>query len=216
MSNDIDIKQNPLSGIPSLQQTGTNNVHVTNEEGGNIYFNFNYPQSMTENSAETMIAIQRFSTQYYQLIVTCEEDVFSLNSVSISSDRALTKWSVPEEIFFRCSSLSDAGIEELKTFPAIICQENRKMHGKTDPDQWAMFAHIQHVQKSGRTIKIAFHPIRPFPQSQLCQKRNAIFFDLNMDCAITDLNRSAWSVHKVNIFEAFEEAGLSMPKPMSI
>ena len=38
---------------------------------------------------------------------------------------------------------------------------------------------------------------------------------IDMDCAITDLNHSAWSVHKVNLFEAFDEAGMTnMPRPM--
>lgn len=56
--------------------------------------------------------------------------------------------------------------------------------------------------------KIAFKPIAPIQQIKLCDKRNAIFFDLNMDCAVTDLNHSAWSVHKVNVFEAFKEADI--------
>ena len=51
-------------------------------------------------------------------------------------------------------------------------------------------------------------------QQLLCAKKNAIYFDLNMGCAITDLNFSAWSVHKVNLFEAFDEAGLTtLPRP---
>ena len=38
---------------------------------------------------------------------------------------------------------------------------------------------------------------------------------IDMDCAITDLNHSAWSVHKVNLFEAFDEAGMTnMPRPI--
>ena len=45
--------------------------------------------------------------------------------------------------------------------------------------------------------------------------KNALYFDLNMDCAVTDLNHSAWSVHKVNLFEAFEEADIpNMPSPL--
>ena len=67
----------------------------------------------------------------------------------------------------------------------------------------------------GRGIKIVFRPIMPLFQIKMCEKKNAVFFDLNMDCAITDLNYSAWSVHKVNLFEAFDEAGLtSMPRPL--
>ena len=69
--------------------------------------------------------------------------------------------------------------------------------------------------KVGKNIRIAFQPIMPLYQIKLCDRRNAIFFDLNMECAVTDLNRSAWSVHKVNLFTAFDEAGIAnMPRPM--
>ena len=69
--------------------------------------------------------------------------------------------------------------------------------------------------KAGGNIKVAFQPIMPMFQRILCDKRNAVFFDLNMDCALTDLNHSAWYVHKANLFEAFDEAGLpNMPRPV--
>ena len=120
----------------------------------------------------------------------------------------------PEEIFKRCSTLTDAGIEELKTFPAIICRENTDLKGVTDPNQWALYAYINKVRVYGKDIKIAFQPIGPIRQQVLCSPRNAIFFDLNMDCAITDLNHSAWSVRKTNLFEAFKEAGINnIPMP---
>ena len=97
----------------------------------------------------------------------------------------------------------------------IICRENTELKGITDPNQMAVYAYIRRVQRVGRDIKIAFHPIMPLFQIKMCDKKNAIFFDLNMDCAITDLNHSAWSLHKVNLFEAFDEAGLTnMPRPI--
>ena len=126
-----------------------------------------------------------------------------------------TKYIVPSEIFERCSTLSETGIEELKRFPAIICRENTELKGVTDPNQWAMFAYIKAVRVSGKNVKIVFNPIAPIQQLKLCDKRNAVFFDLNMDCAVTDLNHSAWSVHKVNVFEAFDEAQIpGIPRPM--
>ncbi len=161
------------------------------------------------------MAIQSFSKEYYQLIVTCEDDVFANNMVTIPASRALTKYIVPSEIFERCSTLSETGIEELKRFPAIICRENTELKGVTDPNQWAMFAYIKAVRVSGKNVKIVFNPIAPIQQLKLCDKRNAVFFDLNMDCAVTDLNHSAWSVHKVNVFEAFDEAQIpGIPRPM--
>lgn len=106
--------------------------------------------------------------------------------------------------------LTDEGIEKLKHFPAIICMENTEMRGVTSPTQWAMYAYIKAVRKMGKNIKIVFTPLAPVQQIKLCDKRNAVFFDLNMDCAIIDLNRSAWTVHKVNVFEAFDEAEITI------
>lgn len=216
MSNELTTKQSNIPSVPAMQQTGKNNVHVDNQSGGTVNFNYNinYPQ-MADSSAEMMIAIQSFSKEYYQLIVTCEEDVFSTGVITVSANRALTKQNVPPEIFERCSTLTDAGIEELKRFPAIICRENTEMGGKTSPDQYCMFSYIQKIMVAGKNIKIAFKPIAPIQQIRLCDKRSSMFFGLNMDCAITDLNHSAWSVRKVNVFEAIKEVGIpGIPMPV--
>ena len=216
MSNDLIIKPTNQLAVPIIQQTGTNNVTVANQPGATVNFtyNINYPQ-VADSSAEMMIAIQSFSKEYYQLIVTCEDDVFSTGVVSILASRALTKYNVPQEIFERCSTLTEAGVAELKHFPAIICRENTEMKGVTSPDQYCMLCYIQKVMVVGKNIKIAFKPIAPIQQIKLCDKRNAMFFGLNMDCAITDLNYSAWSVRKVNVFEAFREAGIpGVPMPV--
>ena len=216
MNNELSIKQNNLPDRPTTAQTGKTNVNVNNQAGGTINFNYNFNYQQTaDSSAETMIAIQSFSKEYYQLIVTCDENVFNEGVVSVSTNRALTKYNVPQEIFDRCSTLTDEGIEELKRFPAIICQENTEMNGVTSPNQFCIFAYIQKVMVIGKTVKIAFKPIVPIQQIKLCDKRNAVFFDLNMDCAITDLNHSAWSVHRVNVFDAFKEAGIpGVPTPV--
>lgn len=217
MENEITVKKSDSAITPTTQQTGKTNVNVTNESGGTVNFisNYNYPQNAPGVSAEQLMAIQSFSKEYYQLIVTCEEDVFTNNIVTVLASRALTKYNVPPEIFERCSSLADEGVEELKRIPAIICRENTEMKGETDPNQWAMFAYIKRIRVEGKNIKIVFQPLAPIHQQKLCDKRNAIYFDLNMDCAITDLNHSAWSVHKVNIFEAFAEAEIpGIPKPV--
>lgn len=215
MSNEII---NPLAmplGLAAIQQTGEKNVNINNNAGGIVNFNIQLPQRDTSGSAEEMMAIQSFSKEYYQLLVTCEENVFSDNIITVSANRALSQRLVPPEIFERCSSLSDEGIKELKTFPAIICRENTELKGVTDPNQMAVYAYIRRVMRIGKEIKIAFRPIMPLFQIKLCDKKNAIFFDLNMDCAITDLNHSAWSVHKVNLFEAFDEAGMTnTPRPV--
>jgi len=214
MSNELINPQAMPLAAPSVGQTGKNNVNVTNQDGGVVNINYNIHPGEPTDSAEKMIAIQRFSREYYQLLVTNEEDVFETNVITITANRALTERIVPPEIYERCSTLSEAGVEELKTFPAVICRENTAYNGMTDANQWAMYCYIKRVKKEGKFIKVGFKPIAPFPQAKMCMKKNAIYFDLNMDCALTDLNWSAWSVHKVNLFEAFDEAGITnMPRP---
>lgn len=218
MSNELTPKQPLLYPEAPMQQTGENNVAVTNQVGGIVNFNYNITTNMPMPfggiSSEQMIAVQSFSREYYQLLVTCEEDVFENNVITIPASRALTKYNVPPEIFEQCSTLTDAGIEELKKFPAIICRENTELKGITDPNQWAMYAYIKKVRIYGKEIKIAFQPIGPIRQQLLCTPKNAVYFDLDMDCAITDLNHSAWSVHKTDLFEAFREAGIyNLPMP---
>lgn len=197
----------------SVKQEGEKNLYIENNNGGVV--NINYaPNTQTPGiSAEQIIAIQKFSKQYYQLIVTCDADIFNTNIITVPTNRALCKYLVPEEIFNRCSSLTESGIEELKTFPAIICCENTGYNGETDPSQIAMYCYIRKISLYRSEVKIVFQPIGVFPQSLLCDKKNAIFFGLEMDCALTDLNHSAWSVHKTDLFEAFKEAGLNMPIP---
>lgn len=215
MSKDIVTHQPMPPGLTNVGQTGTNNINVTNQQGGIVNFNYNFPQREQGGSAEEIMAIQAFSKEYYQLLVTLEEDVFVNNVITISANRALCQRLVPQEIFERCSSLTDEGIKELMTFPAIICRENTELGGTTDPNQMAIYAYIKRVMIVGSNIKVAFHPIAPLFQIKMCEKKNAIYFDLNMDCAITDLNHCAWSVHKVNLFKAFEEAGIpNMPMPI--
>lgn len=200
----------PVS-VTNIKENKANTFNIDNSQ---VTFNVTMPQSGIPGSAEQMIAIQSFSKKYYQLLVTCEEDVFQNNYVTVSANRALNQYIVPPEIFDRCSTLSDTGIAELRTFPAIICRENTELRGITDPNQWAMYAYITRVKQEGKVIKVAFHPLGAINQQKLCDKKNAIYFDLNMDCVITDLNQSAWSVHKVNLFEAFDEAGITgLPRP---
>lgn len=215
MNNGIITRQTLHPMTPTVQQTGEKNLYVTNNEGGIVYINNNFTQNGTVNSAEKMMAVQAFNREYYQLIVTLDEDAFKDNVVSVATNRALTESRVPPEIFERCSKLSETGKEELKTFPALICMENTEMSGKTDPRQIGIYAYIKKIQKVGKNIKIVFEPLGTFFQFKLCEKKNAVYFDLNMDCAITDLNQCAWSVHKTDLFEAFDEAGIpNMPRPV--
>lgn len=203
------------TSVAHVSQYGEHSVYAGQVGNLNVTVNVNALQPGTANSAAQMIAVQNFSKEYYQLLVTCEEDAFQNNYVTVSPERALSRRYVPPEILGRCSSLSEQGIAELKKFPALICMENEELHGNAGQDQCAVYAYITCIKKEGHNVKVAFQPIASIPQKILCDKKNAIYFDLSMDCAVTTLNRSAWSVHRVNLFEAFDEAGIAnVPRPM--
>ena len=206
-----NISSMPIANGKSLM--GKNNIHVDNQKGGTVNINYIYGKEIN-NTAEQMVAVQSFNKDYYQLIVTCDDGIFQNNVVSVSANRALLPNKVPPEIYEKCSALTDNGKEILKRIPAIICMENTEKNGITDLHQYALYCYIKLIKKQGKEIKIAFHPIAPILQHKICEKKSAIYFDLNMDCAITDLNTSEWTVHKVNLFEAFAVAGIdNIPVP---
>ena len=68
MSNEIVTQQVMPPGTPAVGQVGKNNVNVTNQQGGIVNFNYNIQQGAVIGSAEEMMAVQRFSKQYYQLL----------------------------------------------------------------------------------------------------------------------------------------------------
>ena len=154
MSNEI-IKNTKIP-TNATQQTGENNVMVQNQDGGTVNINYNIttptPQLYSGNSAEQIAAIYSFSTDYYQLIVTADEKAFETNIITIPTNRALTKDRVPKEIYERCSELSESGIAELKKMPAIVCVENTKLKGETDPSQLAMYSYIKEVRVRSKEV----------------------------------------------------------------
>lgn len=170
--------------------------------------------SFQPSSTKQLMDIASFDTNYYQLIVTTQSDVFDVNIVHMMASRALGRGYVPDVIFDTCSSLSPEGIAMLKRMPAIICNENTQCDGKTDPAQMAAFARIKAILPSYKNIDIVFEPIAVFPQWKMCEPLAAAYFGLTMDCCITTLNHTAWSVMQRNLFDAFREAGIEgIPGP---
>ena len=207
--------------IPAINQALTNaetvqygykNVLIQNEPGGSININVQAPYLDIRNDAEGIFAMHSFSHDYYQLLVTADCNVFKSKTISVPAGNSLVKDTVPPEIFERCSSLEEDGIRELKTFPALICIQNRDYDGRTSPDEIGVFGYIKTVQKCGHMINIAFDILAPVSHSILCDEKNAVYYDLNMTCGITSLNRPEWTVHRIDLFEAFEKTGVSYPK----
>lgn len=205
----------------AVQQSGDKSLAVIAQPGSNIYINnppmgpsAAQPRIPAQPSARQLMDIASFSSDYYQLIVTTQKDVFDVNIVHMMTSRALGRGYVPDIIFETCSSLSPEGIAALKRMPAVICNENTDNNGKTDPSQMATYARVKDILPSHGIIDIVFEPIAVFPQEKMCEPLAAAYFGLTMNCCITTLNHTAWYVMQRNLFDAFREAGIEgMPGP---
>lgn len=202
----------------AVQQNGDRSVAVIAQPGSIINIAGAPPQQMpgssSGGSAAQLMGIESFSTDYYQLLVTTQQDVFSTCVVHMRSDRALSAYNVPKEIFSRCSELTPEGIRELMGMPAIVCNENTQYDGQTDPGQMAVYGRVTHILTQHGSVDVLFEPIRVFPQAKMCAPRAAAFFGIDIACSITTLNRTAWHVMQRNLFEAFRQAGIEgMPGP---
>lgn len=193
-----------VTNITELKQVTTN---ISNSE-----VVVNVPFQNKDNVLERMIAIQNFTKNYYQLIVTTDAIGFSQNRISVRPDQALIHDCVPPKIFEQCSTLSPQGIKELKSFPALICMKSSDDSEKPDTKQQAIYGYLKEIWKSEDFIMIECGAISAFPLALL--RENADAFGLCMDCARSDLNWCMWSVRNINLFEAFDKAGLSsLPRP---
>ena len=187
MSNLI-IKKTELPTASALQQTGTNNVAVANQPGATVNFtyNINYPQA-ADSSAEQMIAIQSFSKEYYQLIVTCEEDVFSTGVVSVVANRALTKYNVPPEIFERCNSVQEklgeitktisdsASIEEVQKLNKEIRKQMEYLLGESASDTFFRYNSPLSITSNGSIYAIyIFDIIYDFISKEIAQRSKKV------------------------------------------
>ena len=194
---------------PSVVQTAERSLYIENRDGGTVNLNYNFPQ--TSVTGEMLMAVQSFSKEYYQLIVT-GHDIFTSNPIVVTSDRALTEGTVPPELMRTHSTLTDDAIQRILTLPAVICNENTQYYGKTEPQQKAIYAYVKKIKKCGHEIKIYFQPISFFAQQTL--NEYAIDFGITGGCALTDLNKSRWYIKKVNLFEAFRDAHIDVPGPL--
>lgn len=189
-----------------VTQTGNRNIYINVQKDGVVNMNYSTPQFSV--TAETLVVIQSFSREYYQLIVT-EQDIFSSNSLTVTSKQALAEGTVPEELFATHATLTEEAIESLKKFPAIICNKNTGYNGNTDPKQFAIYAYVKDIKKCGKEIILSFCPILPFGQHYL--NEYAADFCINIDCALTDLNKPRWSIKRANLFNAFKESHIDAP-----
>ena len=148
-------------------------------------------------------------TDYYHLIVTCCE-IHGEKYVDITQDRGLKYRGTAKEILERCADLSNEAVDELKSYPAIICNENTQQRGITDINQLAILARVLRIRIGEKEYRIRYYPIATFSQSKL--NEFAVDFGLSSSGTLTTLNTSHWCVKKNNLRDIFEDTGIEFSR----
>lgn len=144
------------------------------------------------------------NSDYYNLIVDEMIDFEKPGACfSVIPSRALTEY-IDDAVKFHFATLSEEAIQTLQTFPTIFAHENAK-YGLATPDQQAGFGYILKIKVRHEGILIKPSILWKFNQQIL--NDNLLNFDIRGHKGFCELNRTHWTVKKVNLFSEFRELG---------
>ena len=143
------------------------------------------------------------NNQYYNLIVTGEIEFENIQPITMSTDRVLTEYM--DELKSEFLPLSPRVQERILTFPTIFANENM-YYGRANENQVFGLGYIHR-------IKVRHDAVRIYPQIICClpqQKLNEACFELDMggDSSFNELNRTHWSIKKIDLLAELRELGL--------
>ena len=143
------------------------------------------------------------NSQYYNLIVTGEIEFENIQPITMPIDRVLTEYM--DELKSEFLPLSPRVQERVLTFPTIFANENM-YYGRANENQVFGLGYIHR-------IKVRHDAVRIYPQIICClpqQKLNEACFELDMggDSSFNELNRTHWSIKKIDLLAELHELGL--------
>ena len=143
------------------------------------------------------------NSQYYNLIVTGEIEFENIQPITMPIDRVLTEYM--DELKSEFLPLSPRVQERVLTFPTIFANENM-YYGRANENQVFGLGYIHR-------IKVRHDAVRIYPQIICClpqQKLNEACFELDMggNSSFNELNRTHWSIKKIDLLAELREFGL--------
>lgn len=149
----------------------------------------------------------RPNTDYYNLIVDGIIDLEKPGTCfSINPSKALTEY-IDDDVKKHFATLSKEAIHSLQTFPTIFAHENDG-YGLAAPDQQAGFGYILKIKVYHGGIIIKPSILWKFNQQIL--NDNLLKFDIYGHEEFCELNRTHWTVKKVNLISELHELGFQI------
>ena len=109
----------------------------------------------------------------------------------------------------RFDALTPEMIEEIKTLPSLFLAENRP-YGKADDDQRVIYGFVSDLKIYENDVKIYFCGYK----TDIVQQRlNELLDELGLigNNAFNELNRTHWSIKRVDLIQELYEANLPVP-----
>lgn len=189
-----------------LNQLGSNGIQIAHAGTINAPIHIMVPTPLgTAGTPAIQVAL---NSDYYQLIVTPD---FAPNARSVPMDhqRALIENMCPTNRE-QLNKLDKDAIEMLKTYPALIMNENDDFC-KASTEQVAYFAAVTNIRNGVRGIKIEYVPLTEIPQQRINDLLEEL--DLSGNDKFNELNRTHWAVKNVNLIYELAKAGISVLAP---
>lgn len=194
-----------------LTQTGDNNTqiaYVQNYDGTSVTNVIVTGRHPGETPAPAQGALNR---EYYNLFVMGGETftAFSGGHFIVEKDRALTE-NVSPDIKKAVSSFHAEAIEFIKALPTIFAGENTH-YGRSDDTQQAFFGMVTDVRVQDNGIKIYYQTLNAISQKRL----NELMRELAIEGSpnFNELNRTHWTIKRVNLIEELRDAGITVYAP---
>lgn len=209
-----EIQKPPTGNLPAnpttVNQHGKKNVHVNHADIISQTVNFHVSYFNPQPGKGHMKISKALNRDCYNLFVIGGEE-FCNDHFLVAKDRALTRGTLANDLFDRFSTLTPEAIEEIKSYPALFAGENTDYWGETDKDQYAIYGLITDIKVQDNGIKIRFHPFTYIDQQTI----NHLAFELGIgnSTAITELNRTRWTIKRIDLIEALTDAGISVMAP---
>lgn len=207
-----ELQKQPSDNLPAkpttVTQKGKENTYIAHAENLSQTLNINYfvqqpgkpPQQVTKT----------LNRDCYNLFVIGGEE-FSSDHFLVPKNRALIKGTLSDDLFDKFSTLTPEAIEEIKSFPALFASENTDYRGKTDPHQQTIYGIITDIKVQDNGIKIRYQYFNHIPQQTISNL--GFYLGINTDTAITELNRTRWTIKKIDLIEALTDNGISVMAP---
>lgn len=208
MANEIEIKKAQQAPSTVVNQTGQKNINVEHAE--NLTQNVTFIMPIIEKSEGGKRIRKELSlrSDYYHLFVIGDES-FETDHFIVPKDRSLPFYFTSEEIRKKYGALTDEMINEIISFPALLMPEAADYKATATDDQFAILAYIKNIRVQDNGIKIRFHEICPIELKKIA----SIGFELgmiDMDRAISEMNRTHWSIKHINLIEELNDADISI------